>query len=62
MRGAKEMIMSYPLKIRQRVEELPQYKGTIKHREKVHVGKKIYTFVLCYHISVAILNCYRIDV
>ncbi len=34
------MIMSYPPKIRQRVEELPQYKKTIKQREKVHVGKK----------------------
>ncbi len=31
------MIMSYPPKIRQRVEELPQYKGTIKQREKAHV-------------------------
>ena len=35
------MIMSYPPKIRQRVEELPQYKGMIKQREKVHIGKKI---------------------
>ncbi len=35
------MIMSYPPKIRQRVEELPQYKETIKHREKIHIGKKI---------------------
>ena len=32
------MIMSYPPKIRKRVEELPQYKGTIKQREKSHVG------------------------
>ncbi len=31
------MIMSYPPKIRQRVEALPQYKGTIKQKEKVHV-------------------------
>ena len=30
------MIMSYPPKIIERVEKLPQYKGTIKHREKVH--------------------------
>jgi len=36
------MIISYPPKIRKRVEELPQYKGTIKKREKSHVGKKIF--------------------
>ena len=36
------MIMSYPPKIRKRVEELPQYKGTIKQREKAHVSKKIF--------------------
>ena len=36
------MIMSYPPKIRQRVEELPQYKGTINQREKSHVCKKIF--------------------
>lgn len=35
------MIMSYPPKIIQRVEELPQYKGTIKQREKAHIRKKI---------------------
>ena len=35
------MIMSYPPKIRQRVEELPQYKETIKQRGKIHIGKKI---------------------
>lgn len=39
------MIVSYPPKIRQRVEELPQYKGTIKQREKVHVGKKIFGLI-----------------
>ena len=36
------MIMSYPPGIRKRVEELPQYKGTIKQREKAHIGKKIF--------------------
>jgi len=36
------MIMSYPPKIRKRVEELPQYKGTIKRREKTHISKKIF--------------------
>jgi hypothetical protein len=37
-----KMIMSYPPGIRKRVEELPQYKGTIKQREKAHIGKKIF--------------------
>ena len=37
-----KMIMSYPPGIRKRVEELPQYKGTIKQREKAHFGKKIF--------------------
>ena len=36
------MIMSYPPKIIKRVEELPQYKGTIKRREKSHMSKKIF--------------------
>ena len=31
------MIMSYSPKIIQRVESLPQYKETIKHKEKAHV-------------------------
>lgn len=35
------MIMSYPPDIIKRVEELPQYKATIKEREKLHIGKKI---------------------
>lgn len=35
------MIMSYPPPIIKKVEELPQYKGTIKQREKSHIGKKI---------------------
>lgn len=39
------MIMSYPPKIRQRVEELPQYKGMIKQREKVHICKKIFGLI-----------------
>lgn len=39
------MIMSYPPKIIQRVEELPQYQGTIKQREKAHVGKKIFGMI-----------------
>ena len=36
------MIMSYPPEIIKRVEELPQYKETIKRREKSHIGKKIF--------------------
>ncbi len=36
------MIMSYPPKIIKRVEELPQYKGTIKQREKTHISKKVF--------------------
>ncbi len=41
------MIMSYPPMIRQRVEELPQYKGAIKQREKAHVGKKNWVNIFC---------------
>ena len=40
------MLMSYPPKIRERVEELPQYKEIIKQREKAHIGKKILGLVL----------------
>lgn len=39
------MIMSYPPGIRKRVEELPQYNGTIKQREKAHIGKKIFGLI-----------------
>lgn len=35
------MIMSYPPEIIKRVEELPQYKGTIKQRKSSHISKKI---------------------
>ncbi len=35
------MIASYPPAIIKRVEQLPQYKGTIKQKEKVHITKKI---------------------
>ena len=41
-----KMIMSYPPKIRQRVEELPQYKGAIKQKEKKHIATKIFGIVL----------------
>ena len=36
------MIASYPPKIIQRVEELPQYKDSIKQKEKSHITKKIF--------------------
>ena len=39
------MIMSYPPKIRERVESLPQYKETIKKREKSHITKKIFGLI-----------------
>ena len=47
------MIISYPPKIRQRVKELPQYKGMIKQRKKAHVVKKIFgliffVIILCF--------------
>ena len=35
------MIASYPPEIRARVANLPQYKDSIKQREKAHIGKKI---------------------
>ena len=44
-----KMIMSYPPKIRKRVEELPQYKDSIQKREKAHIGKKIFGIVFFYH-------------
>lgn len=40
-RNPINMIMSYPPEIVKRVEELPQYKDTIKQREKSHINKKI---------------------
>lgn len=34
------MIMSYPPNVIKRVEQLPQYAGCIKEREKKHISKK----------------------
>ena len=34
------MIMSYPPNVIKRVEQLPQYEGCIKEREKKHISKK----------------------
>jgi hypothetical protein len=34
------MIASYPPEVIRRVESLPQYKGTIKQREKSHIKKE----------------------
>ena len=36
------MIMSYPPNVIKRVEELPQYAGCIKEKEKKHISKKIF--------------------
>ena len=36
------MIMSYPPNIIKRVEQLPQYEGCIKERERKHISKKIF--------------------
>ena len=49
-----KMIMSYPPKIRQRVEELPQYKGAIKQkRKKTHCNKNVWNCVIyiCFDIN-----------
>lgn len=35
------MIMSYPPNVIKRVEQLPQYAGCIKEREKKHISKKL---------------------
>ena len=36
------LIMSYPPNVIKRVEQLPQYAGCIKEREKKHISKKIF--------------------
>lgn len=36
-----KQIMSYPVKIRRRVESLPQYKDTIQHTKRKHLSIKI---------------------
>ena len=36
------MIMSYPPNVIKRVEQLPQYAGCIKQKEKKHISKKIF--------------------
>lgn len=46
-------IMSYPKKIRERVESLPQYKDCIKQKEKKHLSIKIlsiFVFALVLYI------------
>lgn len=40
-RDPLKMIMSYPPEVIRRVEELAQYRDTIKGRQKAHVSKKI---------------------
>ena len=54
------MIMSYPPEIIKRVEELPQYKDTIKQREKSHISKKIgglIFFVILFSIVAYFSGC-----
>lgn len=36
------MIASYPPNVIKRVEQLPQYQGTIKQKEKTHLKKKLF--------------------
>ena len=46
------MIMSYPPNVIKRVEQLPQYAGCIKEREKKHIAKKnIWFFLFCDYIG-----------
>lgn len=40
------MIMSYPPNVIKRVEQLPQYEGCIKEREKKHISLKIFGVIL----------------
>jgi hypothetical protein len=49
-----KLIMSYPPKIRKRVENLPQYKDTIKADEKKHISLKIIS-VFVFAILLAIV-------
>lgn len=51
------MIMSYPPEIIKRVEQLPQYKGTIKEREKSHISKKIAGLVFFVVVLAAVAYC-----
>ena len=54
------MIMSYPPNIIKRVEQLPQYKGKIKQREKSHLYKKligVFVFVILLAIIAYCSGC-----
>ncbi len=48
------MIMSYPPNVIKRVEQLPEYKGDIKEREKEHILRKI-VGILFFSIILAIV-------
>jgi len=55
-----KMIMSYPPEIIKRVETLPQYKNTIKQREKSHISKKIaglVFFVVLFAVVAYLSDC-----
>ena len=51
------MIMSYPPNVIKRVEQLPQYEGCIKEREKKHISKKIFG-VFFFAVILAIVAYY----
>lgn len=51
------MIMSYPPEIIKKVEELPQYKGTIKQREKSHISKKIFAIIFFVIVLSVVAYC-----
>ncbi len=51
------MIMSYPPNIIKRVEELPQYQGKIKQREKAHIKKKLFGVVFLAVLFALIAYC-----
>lgn len=50
-------IMSYPKEIRERVENLPQYKDIIQAEEKRHLSIKLITVVI-FSIALAIVAYY----
>ena len=51
------MIMSYPPNVIKRVEQLPQYEGCIKEREKKHISRKIFG-VFFFAVILAIVAYY----
>lgn len=52
-----KMIMSYPPNIIKRVEQLPQYQGKIKQREKSHLKKKLFGVILFVVVLALVAYC-----